>query len=107
LNEGEGFGKSAAGQGFDGLDELFFKGHRVYSYGGLFSILGDRSSEKVFAITQFSREKQADRILFGYGGDRLCKCSTTGRAIARQKKGTWDRPVTCSRKSERLLKIFL
>jgi hypothetical protein len=37
-------------------------------------------------IAQFSREKQDDRILLGYGGDRLCKCSTTGRAIARQKK---------------------
>jgi hypothetical protein len=26
-------------------------------------------------------------------GDRLCKCSTTGRAIAHQKKGSFDRAV--------------
>jgi hypothetical protein len=39
-------------------------------------------------IARFSREKQGDRILFGYGGDRLCKCSTTGRAIAHPKKAS-------------------
>jgi uncharacterized protein YycO len=32
-----------------------------------------------------AEKKQADRILFGYGGDRLCKYSTTGGAIAHQK----------------------
>jgi hypothetical protein len=36
LNEGEGFGESVAGQGFDGLEKLFSKGHRVRSYGCFF-----------------------------------------------------------------------
>jgi hypothetical protein len=48
----------------------------------LFSILGDRTSEKKYVIALFDREKQADHILFGYGGDRLCKGSTTGGAIS-------------------------
>jgi hypothetical protein len=33
-----------------------------------------------------AEETQGDRILLGYVGDHLCKCSTTGRAIALQKK---------------------
>jgi hypothetical protein len=32
-----------------------------------------------------AEKNQADRILFGYGGDRLCKGSTTGGAITLQK----------------------
>jgi hypothetical protein len=33
-----------------------------------------------------AEKKQADRLLFGYGGDRLCKYSTTGGATAFQKQ---------------------
>jgi hypothetical protein len=33
-----------------------------------------------------AEKKQGDRIFLGYGGDRLCKCSTTGRVIASRKK---------------------
>jgi hypothetical protein len=31
-------------------------------------------------------KKQGDRILFGYGGDRLCKGYSISRVIAPQKK---------------------
>jgi hypothetical protein len=41
---------------------------------------------QVNMIARFSAEKQADRILFGYGGDRLCKGAVTDGAIALQKK---------------------
>jgi hypothetical protein len=34
------------------------------------------------------QKKQADRILLGYGSDRLCQCSTTGGAITHQKKAS-------------------
>jgi hypothetical protein len=27
------------------------------------------------------RKEQGDRILFSYGGDRICKCSTTAREV--------------------------
>jgi hypothetical protein len=43
--------------------------------------------DALWMASPYSEEnKQADRILFGYGGDRLCKYSTTGRAITYQKK---------------------
>jgi hypothetical protein len=42
---------------------------------------GDRLSWLVQLQSPNSAEKkQDDRILFSYGGDRLCKCSTTGGA---------------------------
>jgi hypothetical protein len=33
-----------------------------------------------------AEETQGDRSFFDCGGDRLCKCSTTGRAIAPREK---------------------
>jgi hypothetical protein len=50
----------------------------------LFSAIAHQ--KKAPAIAQFSIEKQGDRFLFGYGGDRLCKCFANGGAIALQKK---------------------
>jgi hypothetical protein len=38
-----------------------------------------------------AEEKQGDHILFGYGGDRLCKCFTIGGAITQRKKAIWLR----------------
>jgi hypothetical protein len=32
-----------------------------------------------------AEKKQVDRILFGYGGDRICKGAVTGGEIALQK----------------------
>jgi hypothetical protein len=58
LDEGEGVRKSAAEQGFDGLEKLFFKGHRVCFYGGLFSILGDRTSGKDICDPPYSVERR-------------------------------------------------
>jgi hypothetical protein len=51
----------------------------------VFCVIEVISRQKIYshinAIARFSREKQGDRILFGDGGDRLCKGSTTGGAI--------------------------
>jgi hypothetical protein len=49
---------------------------------------------QVNTIALFSIEKQGDRILFGYGGDRLCKCSTTGRVIAPHQESAFSPVLT-------------
>jgi hypothetical protein len=50
---------------------------------------GYLSSEQSFS-SQYDRPiqqmKTQHRSLFGYGGDRLCKCSTTGGAITHREK---------------------
>jgi hypothetical protein len=47
----------------------------------LFSAIAHQ--KKPPAIALFSRGKTQHRILFGYGGDRLCKCFANGEAISR------------------------
>jgi uncharacterized protein YycO len=51
---------------------------------GLFSfILRKFNMDALWITSPYSAEKkQADRLLFGYGDDRICKYSTTGGAIA-------------------------
>jgi hypothetical protein len=61
--------------------------HRAIAFANAPQLAGRSLIRKKHLQSRYSaKEQQGDRLLFDYGGDRLCKCSTTGRAIAPQKQ---------------------